>query len=55
MRIDYKLNPFIKSPFLDKLDRDRRTKIESTLGKSFTDLEWIKYKKMVMPKSETQK
>ena len=51
MNITYKLNHFLKNEELDKLDASRKLKIEESLGKKFTDYEWIKYKQMVMPKS----
>ena len=55
MRVDYKLKPFLKSPILDKLDREKRNKVEETLNKKLTDWEWIQYKHMTIPKNKDGK
>ena len=51
----YKLKPFVTDPEFDKLDREKREKIETSIGKRFTEYEWLQYKRLVMPKSKNAK
>lgn len=47
MKLTYKIKPFQKNPDLDKLDKEKRQKVEEIIGQKLSDYSWIEYKKMV--------
>jgi len=51
----YKLHPPRKNPFLEKIDNEKRQKVEEALNKKLSDFEWSEYKRMTLPRSRYQK
>jgi hypothetical protein len=49
----YRIKPVVKNPELDKLDNDRRLRVEEAMGKKFkSEWEWNRYKIMTLPKKK---
>ena len=49
----YRIKPVVKNPELDKLDNDRRLRVEEAMGKKFkSEWEWNRYKIMMLPKKK---
>ena len=48
----YKIKPFKKNTELDKLDNEKKLRVEEILGRKMNDYEWIIYKQMTMPKKK---
>lgn len=49
----YRIKPPVKNAELDKLDNERRARVEEAMGKKFKSIwEWNKYKIMTLPKKK---
>ena len=48
----YRIKPFVKNAELDKLDNERRLRVEEAMGKKMNDWQWIRYKTMTLPKKK---
>ena len=49
----YRIKPFVKNVELDKLDTERRLRVEEAMGRKFKSIwEWNKYKIMTLPKKK---
>ena len=48
----YRIKPFVKNAELDKLDNERKLRVEEAMGKKMNGWEWVRYKQMVLPKKK---
>ena len=48
----YKIKPRVICEDFAKSDMERRKKVEDVMGKQFSDVEWLDYKKMTMHRNK---
>ena len=52
MKKDYFLKPFKKNEKLDEIDRKKRDKVETIMGKKLSDYEWLNYNRLTLPRNK---